>query len=538
MKKNMFYTAAVLLAGAVMAACSGSEDMTSDNAAEPQKPAQQGVVELSGTIGGKGNLTRTIASDGKGSWAVGDQFAIYYQTTSGHSTAVATINSVNDNGAANFKVSLYYPKTGESNVTLIYPASAHNGNGGIKANALAEQDGTLATISERFDIETATTGLNVEDQADKPAKATLNSDVQMQPQVCLYTLNLKKNANTNLSATKLEISDGTHSYTVNPTGGTPANSFTVALLPASGADFTFAATTTEEGLVYTKLDNVTVANCDAQHVGCVFDKDGNVYSASNGPGVIYGASFSNKTLVSGNFYTSNLTLAAGAGGGITPVALIAYVGTAGDVETSTSVDANASTYKGLAIAMNDCSSSNTGTGNWSGTDPYTPWCSQNSATCTPTENVKSNVADARGLLNGIAMTSTLASATDHTHWAAKSAANYQYDTSNPSAALPSDCSGWFLPSLGQWQLIIQGLVSKKDGTPYSTAIEHNTANSKMQSSYFNSILTNAGAALLSTFYLSCSEYSSGYAWHVYFGTGYAQSSNKTGKRHVRAVLAF
>ena len=530
MKKNMFYTAAVLLAGAVMAACSGSEDITSNTTPEPQTSAQQGVVELSGTIGGKGAMTRTIASDGKGSWAVGDQFAIYYQTTSGHSTAVATINSVNEsNGSANFKVSLYYPKTGESNVTLIYPASAHNGNGGIKTDALAEQDGTLAGINNNgLDIETATTGLTVEEQAGKYSKATLNSDVQMQPQVCLYKLTLKKKStNTNLSAKKLEISDGTHNYTVTPAYAT--SSFTVALLPANGADFTFAATTKESGRVYTK-QAVTLGTCTSANVGHVFDKDGNIYEVSNGPGVIYGKSFSNKTLESGNFYTQDLTLEAG--GGITPVAMIAYVGDG----SANSIETGRDDLHGLAIAMQDCSSSNTGTGNWSGSTKTT-WCTQNSATCT--SHSSTNVTVARGWKDGISMTSTLASATEHTHYAAKGAANYQYDTSNPSAALPSDCSGWFLPSLGQWQLIIQGLVSKKKGEAYTTPITNYSSNNKyMTSDYLNSILTNAGAAGLQPSDYWSSEYSSLGAWNVYFLTGYASNGSKTNNYYVRAVLAF
>lgn len=440
MKKNMFYTAAVLLAGAVMAACSGSEDMTSDNAAEPQTPAQQGVVELSGTIGGKGNLTRTISETGAGSWAVGDQFAIYYQTSSGHSTAVATINSVNENGAANFKVSLYYPKTGESNVTLIYPASAHNGTGGIKAAVLAEQDGTLAGINNNgLDIETGTTGLNVEEQAGKYSKATLNSDVQMQPQVCLYTLNLKKDAETDLSATKLEISDGTNSYTVTPTGGTATNSFTVALLPASDASFTFAATTTESGRVYTK-QAVTLATCTSANVGHVFDKDGNVYEVSNGPGVIYGANFSNKTLESGKFYTSNLTLEASAGAGITPVAMIAYVGAAGSADSSTGEGSGS--FRGLAMAMSDVNNT------------YYAWAPEGQGYQEECSGVYQNstftnhrdCADMKGIDNTRILANHTCSAS-HSHPAAEAAKNYSVEGFTPSDL---GCSNWFLPSSGQW----------------------------------------------------------------------------------------
>ena len=433
----MFYTAAVLLAGAVMAACSGSEDITSNTTPEPQTPAQQGVVELSGTIGGKGNLTRTIASDGTGSWAVGDQFAIYYQTNSGHSTAVATINSVNEsNGSANFKVSLYYPKTGESNVTLVYPASAHNGTGGITANALAEQDGTWAGINSRgLDIETATTGLTVEEQAGKNAKATLNSDVQMQPQVCLYKLNLMKTWGGYLNAKKLEISDGTHSYTVNPASAT--NSFIVALLPTTSASFTFAATAT--GSIYTKQDNVTLGTCTSANVGHVFDKDGNIYAVSNGPGVIYGASFSNITLQSGNFYTQDLTLEDGAGGGITPVAMIAYVGDAGSADSSTGEGSGS--FRGLAMAMSDVS---TTASVWASGDA-------SSETCTGVyhSSIFTNHRDCMDM-KGIDNTRILANHTcsaSHSHPAAEAAKNYSVDGFTPSSI---GCSNWFLPSSGQW----------------------------------------------------------------------------------------
>ena len=50
MRKNIFYTAALLLAGAVMAACSGSDDITSDITPEPQPSVEVGTVELSGTL--------------------------------------------------------------------------------------------------------------------------------------------------------------------------------------------------------------------------------------------------------------------------------------------------------------------------------------------------------------------------------------------------------------------------------------------------------------------------------------------------------
>jgi hypothetical protein len=148
------------------------------------------------------------------------------------------------------------------------------------------QNGTLDYVNENgLDIETAAATMNVEGTT-----ATLSSDVQMQPQVCIYTFNLK-DFNSDISATKLEITAGTDSYTITPTEST--NKLTVALKPVSNADFTFAATAI--GRLYTK-QSVTLTNCTADNVGDVFDKDGNIYNVTNGVEVIYSATFSGKTL--------------------------------------------------------------------------------------------------------------------------------------------------------------------------------------------------------------------------------------------------
>ena len=173
MKKNILYTAVLMLAGVVMTACSGDEDILS----ETQTPAKGDLVVLKGTLGSKGDQTRTVAEDGTGNWEVGDQFAIYYETYSGHASAIATVSSINDNGSANFTATLGAPKKGSNNVSLVYPATAHDGQGGFKTDALMNQEGTLEYINENgLDIETATTTMNVSGNT-----ATLTSDVQMQP---------------------------------------------------------------------------------------------------------------------------------------------------------------------------------------------------------------------------------------------------------------------------------------------------------------------------------------------------------------------
>ena len=426
--------AALLMAGAVMTACSGGDDITSDIISEPQSSTEAGVVELSGTLGSKSSVTRAIDDEGKGSWEKYDEFAIYYQTNSGHATATATVNRVNDDGSADFTATLISPKTGSNNVTFVYPVSAYDGNGGFKTDALMNQKGTLDYINEKgLDIETASTTMNVVN-----TKATLNSDVTMLPQVCLYTLNLKKDANNDLYATKLEISDGTHNYTV--AWDIDTNTFTVALLPVSGANFTFEATTEEVGRVYTK-QNVTLETCTENNVGHVFDKDGNIYEVTNKvPGVLYGASFNNITLTRGKFYSQNLTLAPVV---ITPVAMIAYVGEKGTADTSE----GAENYHGLAMAMSNVTDSE-GTYNFA-------WALEgygDQEKCDGVYNFDGTVDNylEPGNFKGIDDTNILANHTcsnNHRHPAAEAAKNYRVEGFNPHDI---KCSDWFLPTTGQW----------------------------------------------------------------------------------------
>jgi hypothetical protein len=435
MKKSFFYTVALLLAGTMMTACSGGDDVTSDVPPVPQPAAEAGdVVVLSGTLGSKGSVTRAIDAEGKGTWEKDDEFAIYYETSNGHASAVATVNNVNEDGSADFTATLSSPKTGDNVVKLVYPASAHDDEGGFNTDGLRFQLGTLDYINKHgLDIETAATTMNVEG-----TNAKLKNTVNMKPQVCLYTFNLKKDDNTDLSAIELDISDGTNSYTVIPTPDA-TNSFTVALLPASSANFTFEATTMEEGQDRGyKKQNVTLQTCTEENVGDVFDKDGKIYKVSyEEPDVLYGASFSNITLASGMFYSQDLTLDHVV---ITPVAMIAYVGEQGEADTSE----GAENFHGLAIAMNDVTDGETSVFSWALQDEETyeicegVYSQSTSIEFYSSENMK-----------GIYSTDILANHCgdqNHIHPAAEAAKNYSVDGFDPSAI---GCSGWFLPTCGQ-----------------------------------------------------------------------------------------
>jgi hypothetical protein len=245
---------------------------------------------------------------------------------------------------------------------------------------------------------------------------------------------------------------------------------------------------------------IAMSAVTAAYIGSVITSDGNVYK--------------------------NTTTATAAGK--TSVAVIAYVGDAG------SVDESSSTYKGLAIAMKDANSGNA-----------CAYYTDNSGIC-----VKQNsyIAAAITYKNGFACTNTLVNSngsgvsvycSGHTHAAATAAKNNTITTeSGITASAPSGTSGWFLPSMGQWNLIVQGLATKKSGSTVSTALT-TSSNSTYQASNLNSVITDAGGTgFQAGGYWSSTEYGTERAWYMYFGTGRPYDDLKTNNHYVRAVLAF
>ena len=460
MKKIVFYAAILLLTGVVMGACSGSDDLTDNTTPDPQTPTEGNVVVLKGTLGSKGIVTRAIDDEyGDGSWEEGDQFAIYYETSNGHASAIATVNNVDyfyDEEkekrfcSAEFTATLISPKTGNNSVAFVYPATAHDGKGGFKTDALKNQKGTQTYFNKYGDIETAQTTMKVEGM-----NATLTDNVYMQPQVCLSIINLYDiNAQnySGLDATKLEISDGTNSYTVTPDDNVDASSlFYVALLPTVAADITFTATTTKVGsrCVYTK-QSVTLDNCTAANVGDVFDKDGNIYSVSHSTGnIIYSRTYTNITLNAAEYSYNDLYLSPSAGDGITPVAMIAYVGQPGEV------DANSTSFRGLAIAMNPVPDDYyEDTFYWSSDYSFCPYVGYSNNTDDYYNFAyHRDCGDMRGIINTEILSHGCGFKNLHDHPAASAARSYSVAGFNPIAI---GCSHWFLPSSGQLFKFLKG----------------------------------------------------------------------------------
>jgi len=401
MKKTFEFLnmAALLVVGAIMTGCSSD-----DNIDNPQQPANKdNVVTLTATVsldGGAG--TRAInGTTGAKTFETGKQIAVIYKDGDGNTQkAVSTdFTPTGDNTKATFTVTLSNPAN-NSAIRYIYPA--------LMAKDVAEdatitdddvtidysgifgsQNGTLATLAY-YDLAVKDAALS---GTDLPATVTLTNPLA----ICKFTLTDGSSAITS-SVTSLNVSDGTNTYAVSPSG---LSEIYVAMKPASGniaftaatGSKTYFKTATGATLAASTLyTNITVS-MEELAVGSVFCSDGSVYASTD----------------------------AATTAGKTAVAKIFYLGS--DAETST-------TYNhGLALALSDVSGTKV-------------WCSQTGATCLGTQYDNSTKFND---LAGIANTDALVNnTTGHTHAAAKAARDYN------SGIHPAGTSVWFLPSAGQW----------------------------------------------------------------------------------------
>ena len=181
----------------------------------------------------------------------------------------------------------------------------------------------------------------------------------------------------------------------------------------------------------------------------------------------------------GNIYDD---AAAATAANTTAVALICYVGDAG------SADASSDTYKGLALALTDASTS-------------AEYCSQEATCLEPRYDASTKTND----MAGIASTDALVGHATHTHAAASAARSYN------SGTHPTGTSEWFLPSAGQWQKMIDAAGG------YATL----KANASLQEYYWTST--------------DCNMY---FAWYYNFDSGSWDVSEKNNYNYVRAAIAF
>ena len=148
--------AALTFMGAVMTGCSSDNNIID----EPQQPANKdNIVTLTTTVSLDGGAsTRALTEAGVKTFAEGDQIAVCYPINSypyyakATSAALKAGDITNGGKSATFTVTLVNPKEGTIDINYCYPAALATIDGGYDENALANQDGTLASISSGLDF--------------------------------------------------------------------------------------------------------------------------------------------------------------------------------------------------------------------------------------------------------------------------------------------------------------------------------------------------------------------------------------------------
>ncbi len=237
--KNILLIAALALMGAMMTGCSSEDNF--DNPQQLENKSKKVVTMTTSVALDAGATTRALTGEGVKTFAVGEQMAIVYSNGSGMVKAVSRAlkaGDIKDAGKmASFTFDLETPDK-SIDVTYIYPASMARADGSINYDALANQDGTLASLASNLDLAT----YEGEWLGENLPSCTLEN------QLAILACTIKKHAGDDFtsSITSMTVSDGTNTYTVNRSAaveaGTAEGPIYVAIRPTTNATINVTAT--------------------------------------------------------------------------------------------------------------------------------------------------------------------------------------------------------------------------------------------------------------------------------------------------------
>ena len=232
--KKFLSMAALALVGAVMTGCSNEDDSLSN---PPQPENTSKTVTLTTTVSMDGGTTRALTSEGVKTFTAGEQMAVIYKNTSGTTVKVVSLaltggDITNSGKSAKFTVTLDDPDKTQ-NVTYIYPAAMAKDDGSVNYEALASQDGTLATLASTLDLCTKS-GSWIGDNLPT---------LTLENQFAILAITLKNSdgsSDITSTITGMTISEGTNSYTV--TRSAAVGPIYVAIRPTTSAAIDIIAT--------------------------------------------------------------------------------------------------------------------------------------------------------------------------------------------------------------------------------------------------------------------------------------------------------
>ena len=198
----------------MISACSNNE--IEQTASQPDTKAEG--IPFTATISiGESVMTRALTEDETNNqivptWAINDEVALIHDDI----IDKMIVRSVNNGVATITGVITGSPANG-ADVTIIYPFSAvDETTKEVDNNLLIGQDGTLATIAEKYDVRKGTGTLNV------GTTASLNGNVSLTNQFAIWKLTLKDGSGAALPAIQLDImevgngNEGIASVTIDP----------------------------------------------------------------------------------------------------------------------------------------------------------------------------------------------------------------------------------------------------------------------------------------------------------------------------------
>lgn len=428
MKKNLFRIAALALVGACMTACSSGDDEATNEKVNPQ-PKKDNIVILKGSL--ESPMTRsTITEDASGAnavWKTGDKVMIRYAQEGGTTATVeATIN--NDGTTATYTATLTNPVNG-GEINYVYPSDCYNGSAApyINTSGLATQNGTLENIGNNHNIQTGTSTMKITGGVAIPA----TNPLPMESQVCIAKFNLQTRLTSSsygdYPATKLVVSDGTNTYTIN---STPARStFYVAMLPVPANT---SVTLTATGNILTYIKDLTPP-LSSDDEGKIIGVNPETYVAklyTRGSGEM-SKTYAHTTLNAGKYYPLDVPIA----NDITPIALVVHAGSA--------VTGYCENF--IALALEDATSGTVSVS--SGQASAVTWASNHKikigeTTYQAVVGRGSNEPYDRVYDNVFSVSPYVSKGTDYPNW-------------ESSATSTTALKGWRVPTVTDWRYVIK-----------------------------------------------------------------------------------
>ena len=234
--------------GLTLAACSKDDDGLTPQPAE-QQPTEQTTgrgIPFTATISiGEGGTTRALADGGTtltATWAEGEKVALIHNGVSDEMT-VASVSG----GKATITGEITGEITGSNDVTIIYPATAAKGaTGEVKGNLLKTQEGTLAAVSEKYDVRKGSGTLTVTGES-----ATLTDDVEMENKFAVWKLTVPTARNLCILADNEAIAGATLE-------GEQGTVFTVAVPEVDDKTITVVASDDDNNCYYYNKSGISL----------------------------------------------------------------------------------------------------------------------------------------------------------------------------------------------------------------------------------------------------------------------------------------